>query len=97
MDYCLIKFSEDLIAQGNGKTKIACLPDKEIGVSSGGNACWVAGWGDTISGTGTSPANMQLKAVGINIFSHDYCMKHTKKVCPAMGIQMLGNILTEIY
>lgn len=85
MDYCLIKFSEDLIARGNGNTKIACLPEKEIGVASGGNACWVAGWGDTISGTNTAPAGMQLKSVGVNIFSQDYCVKHTKKVCPGQN------------
>ena len=45
MDYCLLKFDENLITfNGQDNVKIACLPEQPL---EGGEACWVAGWGTT--------------------------------------------------
>ena len=38
-----------------------------------GNACWVAGWGQSQS---NGVASDQLKSIGVNIFDHEYCKKH---------------------
>ena len=38
-----------------------------------GAACWVAGWGQPRS---NSVASDSLKSVGVNLFSHQYCMNH---------------------
>ena len=42
-------------------------------IKTHGEACWVAGWGRSRSNGVSSDA---LKSIGINLFSHDYCMDH---------------------
>ena len=37
-----------------------------------GEACWVAGWGTTETGDFSN----ELKSVGVNIFSDEYCTAH---------------------
>jgi len=75
MDYCLLKFDDDIIAMGsNGNTAIACLPDAAVGTTTGGNGCWVAGWGTTSYGGSIS---LPLLSIGVNVFSHQYCFDKT--------------------
>ena len=41
-----------------------------------GKACWVAGWGQTQSNGVSSDT---LKAIGLNLFDHQYCLNHRYK------------------
>lgn len=49
----------------------ACLPTGDV---VDNDFCWVAGWGDTSSGGSSSTV---LLEVGLNVFSHDYCLANT--------------------
>ena len=91
-DICLIKtpadrfgIHEDISPHFNS---IPCLPDKFelekvfyqlyqfflfILYQNHGKSCWVAGWGHTQS-NGVS-SNL-LRAIGINLFDHEYCYNH---------------------
>merc|ERR1712025_628672 len=85
-----MKFKEDLIAEGEKRTQIACLPTAEVGTGEheGGNACWSAGWGRTKPcGKETDetkpdvpcPKEQEtLLSVGVNVFSQKYCVEHTE-------------------
>jgi len=71
-DWCLIKFDEDILAADpEGKTRMACLPESE---PEHGEACWVAGWGQTIFGGSSSS---ELLSVGVNYMSQEYCVDKT--------------------
>ena len=51
---------------------VACLPSAEV---QGGEGCWVAGWG--ITSYEAQVVNNQLHAVGVNIFTQQYCIDNT--------------------
>ena len=91
-DICLIKTPTDEFGihydLSSNFEFIPCLPDvinlQEVITSINfeyllrylqehGKACWVAGWGQTQSNGVFSDS---LKAVGINLFSHNYCLDH---------------------
>ena len=38
-----------------------------------GKSCWVAGWGHTQS---NGVSSNSLRAIGINLFDHEYCYNH---------------------
>ena len=68
-DWCLIKFDDDILAADpEGKTRMACLPTEE---PEHGAGCWVAGWGATSFGSGTSS---ELLSTGVNVMSQEYCL-----------------------
>ena len=62
----ILFFSNDV------STQIACLPSGPI---DHGEACWVAGWGDTDYDSGKY-SNVILSA-GVNILGADYCQKYS--------------------
>ena len=56
---------------------MACLPSAPVGTDSGsgGQACWVAGWGKTDAAD--QSGSTTLNSVGVNVFSHQYCAQKT--------------------
>ena len=70
-DVCLIRTKYDPIRRGkrNGlKPSQICLPDT---APEHGSACWIASWRSW--GLSTT-----LQSIGINVFSADYCIKHSE-------------------
>ena len=80
-DVCLLRFDENIIDKAPNKdvVKTACLPTEDV---THGDACWVGGWGATRYGSG---AARLLQSVGINIFDHAYCQKHSNTIIPRPG------------
>lgn len=97
MDYALLELKEDIVefAESNGKeVGLACL-NQDLDLDQlHGEACWIAGWGTTKSGSGAlisenpdqyadptfeGAFTEKLKSAGVNVFSKAYCMAHTVK------------------
>jgi len=80
-DVCLLKVpsleqaAPDSCRDATGKNTCfaaVCLPAKDF---EHGEACWVSGWGTTTEGGGGS-VSQEMKSVGVNLFSYDYCNSH---------------------
>ena len=58
-----------------------------------GTACWVAGWGKDQSNGVSSDV---LKSIGVNLFDHEYCMKHrfVKTFFTKLVTELSATILT---
>lgn len=93
-DICLIQLKKDIIATGNEDpecrkrncVQIACLPKQNyIGTTRGGDACWVAGWGNTVSRG--EKLTTQLLQGGVNVLSRRYCKSHVTR-----GIESYENL-----
>ena len=67
-DACLLRTPEPIGIGSAPGVAAACLPEEG---PKHGDACWVAGWGRTQNGTISS----ELKSVGVNIFSDEYCLE----------------------
>ena len=68
-DACLLRTPEPIGVGVKSGVAAACLPTAG---PQHGDACWVAGWGTTETGSISS----ELKSVGVNIFSDEYCLEH---------------------
>jgi len=68
-DACLLRTPEPIGVGVEPGVASACLPTEG---PQHGDACWVAGWGTTELGGISS----ELKSVGVNIFSDEYCLEH---------------------
>ena len=68
-DACLLRTPEPIGIGIKPGVAAACLPTEG---PKHGDACWVAGWGVTETGDISS----ELKSVGVNILSDEYCAEH---------------------
>ena len=68
-DACLLRTSRSIGIGTSAGVAAACLPTES---PKHGEACWVAGWGRTETGD----LSNELKSVGVNIFSDEYCAAH---------------------
>ena len=68
-DACLLRTPEPIGIGVKPGVAAACLPTAG---PQHGDACWVAGWGTTETGN----ISNELKSVGVNIFSDEYCLEH---------------------
>ena len=68
-DACLLRTPRSIGIGTAPGVAAACLPTQS---PKHGEACWVAGWGTTETGY----LSNELKSVGVNIFSDEYCAAH---------------------
>ena len=68
-DACLLRTPQSIGIGTSSDVAAACLPTEG---PKHGEACWVAGWGITETGYFSN----ELKSVGVNIFSDEYCTAH---------------------
>ena len=56
-----------------------------------GKSCWVAGWGHTQS---NGVSSNSLRAIGINLFDHEYCYNHR---CENIIVRDIFDLISNKY